>query len=262
MNRALPIVAICLSLLALAMSLVPRGDVAPPPVAVTAAVDNDDDIEFLRCRIDLLEDDNRALWDRVTQLERRPMMSGDGGQVSASFAADLEKLRSEVHSLMAGDIANSEAGRAALRELIREAQGEQQRDRLTAMEERRQQQAAQLAARWKEFSTNAHLSYAADQKLNERLAYEESERAKKMEQLRAGEATWQEVSTYLRTQRKETDDAVTSLLDDSQRSQYQQIRRNDNGSVRDIGGGRPTGMQNNLGGFQRGGGGRGGKTGN
>jgi hypothetical protein len=261
MNRALPIVAICLSLLALAMSLVPRGDVAPPPVAVTAADDNDDDIEFLRRRIDLLEDDNRALWDRVTQLERRPMTSGDGGQVPASFAADLEKLRSEVHSIMAGDIANSEAGRAALKDLIREAQGEQQRDRITVMEERRQQQAAQQAAKWKEFSTNAHLSYAADQKLNERLAYEESERTKKMEQLRLGEATWQEVSSYLRTQRKETDDAVTSLLDDSQRSQYQQVRR-DSGSVRDMNGGRPAGMQNNPNGFQRGGGSRGMKTGN
>jgi hypothetical protein len=252
MNRALPIVAICLSLLALAMSLVPRGDVAPPPVAVTAAADNDEDVEFLRRRIDLLEDDNRALWDRVTQLERRPMTSSDGGQVPASFAADLEKLRSEVHSLMAGDIANSEAGRAALKE--------QQRDRFAATEERRQLQAAQQAARWKDFSSGARLSYAADQKLNERLAYEESERAKKMEQLRTGEVTWQEVSSSLRTQRKETDDAVTSLLDDSQRQQYQQIRRGDNTGMRDMGGARQGGM-NNPNGFQRGGGNRG-KTGN
>ncbi len=257
MNRALPIVAVCLSLLALALSLVPRGDVAPPPVAISAPADNDDDLEFLRRRVELLEDDNRALWDRVTQLERRPMTSGDGGQVPASFAADLEKLRSEVHSIMAGDLANSEAGRAALKDLLREAQGDQQRDRITAMEERRQQQAAQQAAKWKEFASSAHLSYAAEQKLNERLAYEESERTKKMEQLRLGEATWQEVSTYLRTQRKETDDAVTSLLDDSQRSQYQQVRRDSGGGLRDMGG-----RQNNPSGFQRGGGGRGLKTGN
>lgn len=252
MNRALPILAVCLSVFALAMSLVPRGEVAPPPVAITAPASNDDELEFLRRRVDLLEDDNRALWDRVTQLERRPVVTGDGGSVPASFAADLEKLRAELHSVMVGDLANSDSGRAALKDLLREAQSEQQRDRLIAMEDRRKQQVTQQQQRWKDFIANAHLPYAAEQKLNERLALEEADRAKKMEQLRLGEATWQEVGQYLRMQRKDTDVEVSQLMDDAQREQYQQLRRSDGANQR---GGEGGGMRQNPfqgNGFQRG----------
>lgn len=252
MNRALPILAVCLSVFALAMSLVPRGDVAPPPVAFAPPAGNDEELEFLRRRVELLEDDNRALWDRVTQLERRPVAMGDGGSVPASFAADLEKLRAELHSLMVGDLATSDTGRAVLKDLLREAQSDQQRDRLIAMEERRSQQAAQQQQRWKDFISNAHLPYAAEQKLTERLALEASERAKKMEQLRLGEATWQEVSQYLRTQRKDTDNEVTQLMDATQRDQYQQLRRSDGANPR--GGEGPGTRQNPFQGtgFQRG----------
>lgn len=255
MNRALPVVALCLSLLALAMSLVPRGDVAPPPMAVTPAARTDEDVEFLRRRVELLEDDNRALWDRVTQLERRPLLSGDGGSVPASFAADLEKLRAELHSVMVGDLASSDAGRAALKDLLREAESDQQRDRMMQMEERRQAQAAQQQQRWKDFLANAHLPYEAEQKLTERLALEESQRARKMDQLRLGEATWQEVAQYLRTQRRETDDSVLPMLDDTQRQGYEQLRRVDSRGTEANGAQRQNPFQN-AGGFQRGKGGR------
>lgn len=252
MNRVLPLVAVCLSLLAVALALVPRGDVAPPPMVLDAPDDNDGELEFLRRRVELLEDDNRTLWNRVTALERRPAATGEAGTAPPSLAADVEKLRAELHSLMVGDVANSEVGRAAIKDIIREAQGDQQRERMVRIEERRQQQQDEAKQRWKEFVSKSGLSYAAEQKLTERLAAEEAERTKKMEQLRLGEATWQEVAQYLRTQRKETDDAVTALMDDSQRRQYESVRRADGNGMRGEGGREGGGMRFPGGGGQRG----------
>ncbi len=239
MSRVLPIVGICLSLVALAFALVPRGEVAPPvtwePDAPAFA---DEDVDFLKRRIELLEDDNRLLWDRVVKLERKPaVVTADGAPApAASLNAEVEKLRAELRSVMAGEVLSDEAGRGAIKEMMREVQADQQRERMVQLEERRVQQQQQQQQRWADFKQSAGLSYAAEQKLTERLATEESERTKKMEQLRLGQATWQEVSDYLRTQRRETDEAVTSLMNDEQKQQYQQVRRNDGG-----GGGRQRG---------------------
>ncbi len=253
MNRALPVAALCVSLLALAFALVPRGEVVAPPMALAPEPAlSDDEAEFLKRRVELLEDDNRALWDRVVQLERRSPTAPGVAAAPAGLAAEVEKLRSELRSVMSGEVLTDEAGRGAIKELLREVQSDQQRERAQQVEERRREQAVQQQQRWKDFAGTAKLSYAAEQKLNERLELETAERTRKMEQLRLGQATWQEVSEFLRTQRRETDSAMGALLDESQTQQYQQLRRSDGRT----GGGESLGARGAEGGRQ---GGRGGQ---
>lgn len=235
MSRVLPIVSICLALLAFGVALMPRGEPTVPPSVVTEVDSNDEELDFLKRRVELLEDDNRTLWDRVVLLEKRPALIGDGGGASPAMEAEVARLRAELRSVMAGEVLTDPSSRDALKEVIREAQADQQKERFTQMEERRQKAAEQQKVRWKSFVTDARLTYAAEQKLNERLALEESERTKKMEQLRLGEQTWREVSDYLRTQRRETDSQMSALMDDTQKQQYQSVRREDgagNGRMR------------------------------
>ncbi len=228
MSRALPVVSICLALLAFAVALMPRGEPPPPVVMDGESSVSDEDLEFLKRRLEVLEDENRALWDRVVSLERRPAVSPDGGGAAAPvLEAEVARLREELRGVMTGEVLTSEAGRSALKDVIREAEQDRQRERFQEMEGRRTKQAEEQKVKWKAFVGTARLSYAAEQKLNERLSFEESERTKKMEQLRLGEQTWQEVSQYLRTQRRETDNAVGAMLDDAQKKQYQEVRRDD-----------------------------------
>lgn len=232
MNRALPIVSICLAVLAFGVALMPRGE-PPPPAPVIEDSGNDDELEYLKRRVELVEDDNRALWDRVVMLERRPVAVGDGGFVSAPPAAGLEaevqKLRAELRSVMAGEVLTDPQARDALKEVIREAEADAQRQRFEDFIERRNKVASDQKQKWAGFIANSKLSYAAETKLNERLALEEAERNKRMEQVRLGEQTWQEVSQYLRNQRRETDQEMTQMLDEGQRKEYQQLRREDQG---------------------------------
>lgn len=232
MNRALPIVSICLALLAFGVALMPRGE-PTVPAAVIDDSSNDEELDYLKRRVELVEDDNRALWDRVVLLERRPVAVGDGGFVaaapSAGLEAEVQKLRAELRSVMAGEVLNDPQSRAALKEVIREAEADAQRQRFDDFIERRNKQSEEQKQKWAGFISNSKLSYAAETKLNERLALEETERNKRMEQVRLGEQTWQEVSQYLRTQRRETDQEMTSMLDETQRKDYQQLRRDDQG---------------------------------
>ena len=230
MNRALPIVSICLALLAFGVALMPRGE-PPVPAAVIEDSVNDEELEYLKRRVELVEDDNRALWDRVVLLERRPVAVGDGGFVaappSAGLEAEVQKLRAELRSVMAGEVLTDPQSREALKDVIREAEADAQKKRFEDFAERRNKQAEEQKQKWAGFVSNAKLSYAAETKLNERLALEETERNKRMEQVRLGEQTWQEVSQYLRTQRRETDQQMSQMLDETQRNDYQQLRRDD-----------------------------------
>lgn len=233
MSRVLPVVSICLALLAVALALVPRGDppLPPPPVEDTS---NDEELEYLKRRVELLEDDNRALWDRVVRLERRPVAPDDGGFAapSAGLEAEVTRLRAELRSVMTGELLTDSASRDALKEVIREAEADRQRERFQEFADRREKQLVDQKEKWRGFVTNSKLSYAAETKLNERLALEETERRKRLEQVRLGEQTWQEVQQYLRTQRRETDQAMSEVLDDSQRRDYQQMRREEQGGGR------------------------------
>lgn len=240
MSRVLPVVSICLALLAFGVALMPRGEPPPPVVMDTESGVSDEDFEFLKRRIEVLEDENRSLWDRVVSLERRPAASSDGGGASPALEAEVARLREELRSVMTGEVLTNEAGRSALKDVIREAEQDRQRERFQEMEVRRAKQSEEQKVKWKAFAGNAKLTYAQEQKLNERLALEETERSKKMEQLRLGEQTWQEVSQYLRTQRRETDTTMSATLDETQKKQYQELRREDQGGGRGQRGGENT----------------------
>ncbi|MGV3619165.1 MAG: hypothetical protein ACO1OB_00030 [Archangium sp.] len=230
MNRALPIVSICLAVLAFGVALMPRGD-PPPPAPIIEDTANDEELDYLKRRVEMVEDDNRALWDRVVMLERRTVAQGDGGFAAPPPGLDAEvaKLRAELRSVMAGEVLTDPQARDALKEVIREAEADAQKQRFEEMLARREKQVEESKQKWAGFITNSKLSYAAESKLNERLALEESERKKRMEQVRLGEQTWQEVSQYLRNQRRETDQAMNEVLDETQRKDYQQLRRDENG---------------------------------
>ena len=84
MQRALTLLALGTSVVALVSSFVLRPSDPPAPVerAPVAQVDDGE----LRRRVEQLEDDNRALWDRVSALERRQggvlVAATDGGAPS------------------------------------------------------------------------------------------------------------------------------------------------------------------------------------
>lgn len=231
MTRALPLVAVCLSVLALAAAVMPRGEPAPPPVVAPAPAAPDEELEYLKRRVELLEDDQRALWDRLVALERRPAGASDGG--GAEVQAEVARLREELRSVMTGEVLSSEAGRSALKDVLREAEEDRARDRFLEREQRRTAQVEAQREKWKAFVGTAKLTWEQEQKLNERLATEERERQRLLEQLRLGAETWQDVGRYLRDQRRETDQVMRGVLDETQQAQYRELRRDDGGG-RDV----------------------------
>jgi hypothetical protein len=236
MNRALPIVSLCVAILALAGAFMQR-DAAPPapppPPEPQRAADADPE---LRRRLEQLEDDNRALWDRVAQLERgRANAATDGGAAPPSLVTDVAQLREEVRSVMTGEVLSTEAGRAALKEVLKEADEERQRERQTQQQQRAQQRAAEQAAKWKAFVTAAKLTYAQEQELTRRLAAEDAARQAMTAQLQTGGAPGTSVGEAmraLRDQQRETDKVMTGLLDDAQKEQYKALRRDTTGAGR------------------------------
>lgn len=232
MNRALPILSLCIALLALAGALIPRDPVVLPPSQPEAPRGMDVDAELLRRRVELLEDDNRALWDRVVLLERRQgsALSTDAG--SAGLVSEIAQLRQEVRGVMTGEMLSNEASRAALKEVIREAEAENQRERIAQRQERQEQRAAEQKAKWKAFISTAKLTWQQEQELTKRLDAEETARQAFAQQLQSGTPPNPEAFRALRDQRKETDQAMSKLLDGPQQEQYQAMRREDRGGGR------------------------------
>lgn len=232
MNRALPLVSLCVALLALGISLVPREPVvvAPPPDEPRRSEADPE----LRRRVELLEDDSRALWDRVTLLERRQVAGPavDGGVAAPSLVNEVAQLREEVRGVMTGEVLSNEAGRAALKEVIREAEADRQRERQAQRQQDQQQRVAEQKARWKDFVTTAKLTWAQEQELDKRLAAEEAARKAMVEQMTQNGPPSAEAFRALRDQRKETDEAMGALLDATQKEQYQALRREDRGGGR------------------------------
>lgn len=228
MNRVLPVLSLCLALLALAAALVPRGDsivVSSPPVEVPVARDSDPE---LRKRIEQLEDDNRALWDRVVLLEHRQPSASDGGAGSPGLAAEVAELREQVRGVVTGEVLTNDASRAALKDVIREAEADSQRERLVQRQQRQEQRVEEQKAKWKDFFATAKLTWPQQQELEKRLAEEEAARRAIAEQLQNGGPN-PDAFRALRDQRKETDQAMGKLLDDTQKEQYQALRREDRG---------------------------------
>lgn len=232
MNRALPILSLCLALLALAFAIVPRDPVvvAPSPEA-DAPRGVDVDAELLRRRVELLEDDNRALWDRVVVLERRQPVAviSDAGLLAPSIVTEVAQLRQELRGVIAGEVLSNDASRAALKEVIREAEVETQRERIAQRQQQQQQRAVEQKAKWKDFVSTAKLTWQQEQELNKRLEAEEAARKALAEQMQLGGPPNPEAFRALRDQRRETDEAMGKLLDDTQKQQYQELRREDRG---------------------------------
>jgi myosin heavy subunit len=183
----------------------------------------------------VLEDENRALWDRVVLLERRAQTSAnlisDGGVAAASFAVvqEVAQLRQELQSVIAGEVLSSDASRAALKEIIREAESDAQRERFAQRQQQQEQRAQEQKAKWKEFITSAKLTYAQEQELSRRLEAEEAARKALTQARETGAPFDPDAFRALRDQRRETDRVMTGMLDESQKPQYEQLRREDRG---------------------------------
>ncbi len=236
MSRVLPIVSLCIALLAFAFAVVPRDPVIIPSSQPEAQRGVDVDAEMLRRRVELLEDDNRALWDRVVVLERRnaaPVMNDAGVVLAPSVVSEVAQLRQEVRGLITGEVLSNEASRIALKEVIREAEADSQRERVAQAQQRREQRAQEQKVKWKEFVTTAKLSYQQEQELTKRLDAEEKARLDFAQQMQNGATPpGPESFRAMRDQRRETDEAMNKLLDDTQKEQFQALRREDRGGNR------------------------------
>lgn len=239
MTRVLPIASLCVAILALAAALIPRDPVVIPSAPqVDSPRVSDAELE-LRKRVELLEDDSRNLWDRVVTLERRQggtSVSTDAGLFSASLLTEVAQLREEVRGVMTGEVLSNDASRAALKEVIREAEADRQQERNLERQQRQEQRAVEQKAKWKDFVTTARLTSAQEQELNKRLEAEETARKVFAEAMLKGTPN-PDGFRAVRDQRRETDQAMNKLLDDTQKQQYQALRREERGGGRD----RPTG---------------------
>lgn len=235
MNRALPLISVCIAVLALAFAIVPRDPVvvpSSPEPDMKRGVDVD--AEMLRRRVEVLEDENRALWDRVVLLERRAqtsanLISDGGATTSIAVVQEVAQLRQELQSVIAGEVLSSDASRAALKEIIREAESDAQRERFAQRQQQQEQRAQEQKAKWKEFITSAKLTYAQEQELNRRLEAEEAARKALTQARETGTPFDPDAFRALRDQRRETDRVMSGLLDESQKPQYEQLRREDRG---------------------------------
>lgn len=239
MNRTLPVLALCVSLLALAVGVasLEKSPPPPPPVEVTRQGPSDEVLE-LRKRVELLEDESRSLWDRLVVLERRDAMalSSDAGldpTQAAAMMAELNRLRDELHQLAATQPLSGDAGRAALADAIRDINAQQARERILDRMDRMQNRTVEFAQKWRAFSGTARLSSAQEKTLQDRLMIEEQ--AQKAAFSRTDGMPSMEAFRSYNQQRRETDRLMRDQLDDAQYEQFQSMRREERG---DRGGGR------------------------
>ncbi|WP_426751069.1 hypothetical protein [Myxococcus sp. Y35] len=238
MNKLASIAALVLAATALVVALwSPREPVqapppAPPPEQPTSAAA---DVIALERRVKALEDTAIGLSRRLMEVEKRPTVTADGKVVTspapASLAAEVEQLRSEVQGMVAGEALNSEGGRDFLKDMVRNVQDEM-RDEQRAERQQRWQQAqvqqqAQQQERVRQFITDARLNYNQEQTLTRRLEAESTKRQALMEEVRAGTKSMRDVRQALRAETQQTDQEMNAILDESQRAQYQTLRRGD-----------------------------------
>ncbi|MCP3101856.1 hypothetical protein LZ198_23545 [Myxococcus sp. K15C18031901] len=245
MNKLLGPAAFVLASAALAVSFwgpgraeAPSPTERPEPVAAAPA-----SLEGVERRIQALEDTTLSLSRRLMELEKRPGGGGgDSGGAPPALAAEVQQLREEVRGLVVGETLGSAGGREALKDAMRSVQDEMRSEQFQArQEEWMQGQAraqAQRAERVKKFVSEAKLSYSQEAELTRRLEAEETSRNTLFEQMRTGSKDPREMRQTLRTQRQETDQAIKSVLDESQQAKYDEMRREE---MRGGGGGRPRG---------------------
>lgn len=248
MNRFLGFTSLGLASLALAVALWSSYDVPVPPPSAggPAAPTAPQDVQALEKRVKSLEDTVVHLSSRLMELERRPAgAEGSGGVAGgappAALAQEVEQLKTELRSLMAGEALNSEGGREYLKEMVRSVQDEMR----TAQRQERQQQWMQAqvqlqterAERLRRFVSEAGLNYNQEQELTRRFQEEDTRRKSLLDEMRAGSKTQRDVRQELRALRTQTDQAMQQLLNEEQRVKYKEMRREESGGGRGPGGG-------------------------
>lgn len=223
MNRVLPVLSLCVALVALALSVMPKDAPLPPLPIQPQDPRLGDDVLELKKRVELLEDDSRNLWDRMVLLERRGVNVSDGG-VDPTLLTEVLKLRDEVHALSSGPgVFSNDAGRAALADLVMQVQADQARERAIDRASMRQQKAGEFAEKWKSFMGDSRLSTTQQRALEDRLAREESSR-KEAFQRDDGAFPVEAMRTML-IERRETDKLMKGQLDEAQFDAYMKLRR-------------------------------------
>ncbi|NMO21178.1 hypothetical protein HPC49_10510 [Pyxidicoccus fallax] len=234
MNKLLGIASLVLASAALGVSLWGSGEKsAPAPVVQEAPVGaSPADVEDLERRVRALEDTTLGLSRRLIALEQRPVVSADGGVVAgapAALTAELEQLRAEVRSMVAGEALNSEGGRAYLKDAVRAVQDEmrteQRETRQQAWMQTEAQAQTQRNERVRKFVSDARLNYNQEQTLTRRLQAEDTKRQALLQEVSAGTKSPRDVRQELRAEREQTDREMNALLDEGQKAQYQELRR-------------------------------------
>ncbi|HVG57319.1 MAG TPA: hypothetical protein VNA24_02100 [Hyalangium sp.] len=242
MNRFLGFASLGIAVLALAVALS-----GPPQVVVATPGDerpsshSAQDVQALEKRVKALEDTVVSLSTRLMALERRPAApDGSGGAVAvaapAALAQEVEQLKTEVRSMIAGEALNSQGGREYLKDMVRSVQDEMR----TEQRQERQQQwvRAQTQAqterseRLRKFVSEAGLNYSQEQELTRRLGEEESRRQALLSEVSAGTKSQRDVRQELRTMRTQTDEVMQKLLSEPQWARYEELRREERGPRR------------------------------
>lgn len=246
MNRFLGPASLGLSVLALAIALLgSRGETVAPPPANEPAADafTSLELEAIERRVESLEQTALSLSKRLMLLEQRPVAASDGGVAAvapASLAAEVEQLRSEVRGMIAGEALQSQGGRDYLKEAVRSVQEEMR----TEQREQRQQQLLQAQAqaqagraeRLRQFASDAKLSYSQEQELTRRMQGEDAQRQALFDAVRAGTKSPRDARQEVRQLRQQTDKEMAAVLDESQRAQYEEMRREERREERPRGG--------------------------
>jgi hypothetical protein len=246
MNRFLGPASLAVSLLALAVAFwSPRGgDDAPatPPPASPAPASSPQTVKDLELRVKMLEDNALSLSRRLMQLEQRPAVAGAGGDaaVPAGLATEVEQLRSEVRSMVAGEALQSEGGREYLKGVMRSVQDEmrteQRQQRQQQMVQNMAQAQAQQTERVRRFATEARLSSSQERDVLRHLETESTRRQELLQAMQSGSEP-RNTRQELRQLREQTDTQIKALLDESQQARYDEMRREE----RRGGGGRERG---------------------
>ena len=242
MNRFLGPASLAVSVLALAVAFwSPRssqGEEAPyvpprgAPIPTTAAAPSSQELKDLEIRVEMLEENALSLSRRLMQLEQRPASAGAaGGPVApAALASEVQRLRSEIQGLTAGQALRSDEGREALKGAVRSVQDEMRNEQREQREERMMQSMAraqaQQAERVRRFATEARLSSSQERDVTRHLESESTQRQALFDAARAG-GDGQNVRQQVRQLREQTDTQIKAVLDESQQAQYEAMRRED-----------------------------------
>ncbi|RKH89253.1 hypothetical protein D7Y04_43500, partial [Corallococcus sp. AB038B] len=129
---------------------------------------------------------------------------------------------------MTGETLSTEGGREALKDAMRSVQEEMRTEQFRSRQEEWMQaqvrSTAQRTERIKRLVSEAKLNYSQEQELTRRLEAEETTRNTLFEEVRTGAKNPREIRQAMRTQREETDQAMTALLDEGQRAKYDVMR--------------------------------------